>query len=74
MTRISDLKKEWTTDPELRTEYESLEETFAIALEWIEARVRAGLSQAEVAARMHTMQSAVPRMESGRQLLPPCGR
>ena len=39
---------------------------FAIASELIRARARAGLSQAELAARMGTSQSAIARLESGR--------
>ncbi|MHB8255339.1 MAG: helix-turn-helix domain-containing protein [Acidiferrobacter sp.] len=69
MSRISDLKKEWMTDPEFRAEYEGLEEEFAIAREMIEARARAGLSQAEVAQRMGTTQSVIARLESGRARL-----
>jgi len=68
MTRIAELKKVWMKDPDFRTAYEGLEEEFTIARELIEARARAGLSQADVAARMRTTQSAVARMESGRQL------
>ena len=40
-------------------------EEFALASVLIAARARAGLSQAEVAARMGTTQSAVARMEGG---------
>ncbi|QFY90321.1 helix-turn-helix transcriptional regulator [Magnetovirga frankeli] len=38
------------------------------ARELIAARARAGLSQADLAERMHTSQSAVARMESGKTL------
>jgi transcriptional regulator with XRE-family HTH domain len=34
----------------------------------VKARVRAGLSQAELAARMGTSQSAIARLESGQTL------
>jgi len=66
MTKFSDIKKRWLRDPEVRTEYDSLEEEFALARELILARSRAGLSQAEVAQRMGTTQSAVARLEGGR--------
>ncbi|MHB1566102.1 MAG: helix-turn-helix domain-containing protein [Acidiferrobacter sp.] len=66
MARISDLKKKWMTDPEFRVEYEGFAEEFAFAREMIEARARAGLSQAEVAQRMGTTQSVIARLEGGR--------
>ena len=39
---------------------------YEVARALIEARTRAGLTQAELAARMKTTQSAVARLESGR--------
>lgn len=68
MTQFSELKKRWMKDPGFAREYEALEEEFALIRTLIEARSRAGLSQAELAERMGTTQSAVARMESGRQL------
>jgi DNA-binding XRE family transcriptional regulator len=65
---IADLKADLLRDPEVRAEYDALEEEFAIASELIAAQTRAGLSQAEVAARMGTTQSTVARLESGRTL------
>ena len=66
MTTFSDIKKRWLQDPEVRAEYDALEEEFALAHELILARSRAGLSQAEVARRMGTTQSTVARLEGGR--------
>ncbi len=66
MTKFSDIKKRWLQNPEIRTEYDALEEEFALARELILARSRAGLSQAEVARRMGTTQSTVARLEGGR--------
>lgn len=53
-------------DPAFRREYEALEEEFAIARELVKARVEAKLTQAQVAEKMGTSQSAVARLESGR--------
>lgn len=55
-------------NPRVKREYEKLAPEFEIAAELIRARIRAGLSQAQLAARMGTSQSAVARMESGQTL------
>jgi len=56
----------WDKDPEYRSAYDALEEEFALAAQIIGARARADLSQAELATRMNTSQSAIARLESGR--------
>jgi predicted transcriptional regulator len=61
-------KARMLADPEVKREYDALEAEFAIASELIRARMRAGLSQAELAARMGTSQSAIARLESGQTL------
>jgi DNA-binding XRE family transcriptional regulator len=53
-------------DPAFKKEYDALEEAFALAGELIGARAKAKLTQAQVAKRMGTSQSAVARIESGR--------
>lgn len=53
-------------NPAYRAEYEALEEEFALVESMIRARSRAHLTQAEVAAKMGTTESAVSRLESGR--------
>lgn len=65
MTRVSDLHQRWNSDPAYRESHKAQAEEFALASVLIAARARAGLSQAEVAARMGTTQSAVARMEGG---------
>ena len=62
MTRVADLHDAWNKDPEYRMEYERLGPGFAVA----RARMRARLTQAELAERMATTQSVVARLESGR--------
>ena len=56
----------WRDDPAYVEAYDALEEEFAFASQVIAARARAGLSQAELAERMDTSQSAIARLESGR--------
>jgi transcriptional regulator with XRE-family HTH domain len=63
---IDKLHDKWMEDEEYRAAYEALEPEFALAEELIAARGRAGLTQADVAARMGTTQSVVARIESGR--------
>jgi len=42
------------------------EDVHAVVVRLVEHRRAAGLSQTEIAARMHTSQSAVARLEAGR--------
>ncbi|UWZ84319.1 helix-turn-helix transcriptional regulator [Occallatibacter riparius] len=65
---FENLAKEWLKDPEVKAEYDRLAPEFEIATELIRARVRAGLSQAELAQRMGTSQSTIARLESGQTL------
>jgi transcriptional regulator with XRE-family HTH domain len=53
-------------DPAYSREYDAPEEEFALAAAVAKARLRAGLSQGELARRMDTTQSTVARLESGR--------
>jgi DNA-binding XRE family transcriptional regulator len=66
---FEDLKARLLANPEVKAEYDALAAEFEIAIELIKARLRAKLSQAELAARMGTSQSTVARLESG-QVLP----
>ncbi len=62
------LKARLLANPEVRREYEALAPEFEISAELLRARLRAGLSQAELAERMGTSQSAIARLESGQTL------
>jgi predicted transcriptional regulator len=66
--KLSQIKAELMADDEFRLEYEGLEEEFSVAGQLIEARMKAHLTQEEVARRMGTTQSVVARLESGRPL------
>jgi transcriptional regulator with XRE-family HTH domain len=66
LIRATDLHKKWLKDPAYRREYEALEGEFALIGAMVEARARAGLTQAQVARRMKTTQTAIARLEGGR--------
>ena len=68
MTKLKDLKALLLKNPEVRKQYDALEEEFALAAAVAKARLRAGLSQTQLAKRMKTTQSTVARLESGRGL------
>ncbi len=50
--------------PGVKKAYKELDEEFAFLDEVLKARAEAGLTQAEVAARIGTTQSAIARLES----------
>lgn len=60
------LAKEWKNDPKFVAEYERLGPVMELAFRLAEFRHKSGLTQAEVAKRMKTTQSAVARLESGK--------
>jgi len=62
------LKARLLANPEVKAKYDALAPEFEIAAELLRARLRAGLSQAELAERMGTSQSAIARLESGQTL------
>jgi ribosome-binding protein aMBF1 (putative translation factor) len=66
MTKVKELHRRWSKDDDYRTAYESLDEEFQLARVLIEARLRAGLSQSQLARRMKTSQSYVARIEGGK--------
>jgi ribosome-binding protein aMBF1 (putative translation factor) len=63
---VREAAKEWLKDPAFRAEYEALEPEFALASALIEARGRAGMTQAQVAEAMGTTQAVIARLEGGR--------
>ena len=65
MTKLKDLHRRWSKDGKYKAAYDALDDEFQLARVLIEARTRAGLSQAELARRMKTSQSYVARIEGG---------
>ena len=66
MSTLDELHDRWSRDADYREAYERLGPEFELVRALVEARTRAGITQAELAARMKTTQSAVARLESGR--------
>ena len=66
--RLQTIKRKMLADREVRDTYDALTDEFDLARELIAARVRAGLTQAELAERMGTSQSVIARLESGAQM------
>lgn len=62
------LKARLLANPKVKAEYDALAPEFEISAELVRARLRAGLSQGELAVRMGTSQSTIARLESGQTL------
>ena len=61
---LKDFKARALARPDVRREYEGLKEEFEILDEILKARAEAGVTQAELAARIGTTQSAIARLET----------
>ena len=64
-TRIRDLHKTWLRERDYRDAWEALRDEFEVASAIVDARARAGLTQAELAERIGTRQPAIARIEGG---------
>jgi len=58
------LKERALERADVKTEYERLDEEFVLLDQFLKARAAAGFTQAEVADRIGTTQSAIARLES----------
>jgi transcriptional regulator with XRE-family HTH domain len=56
----------WRKDSKYVEVYNALKGEFSLAAAMIEARAGAGLTQEQLAERMHTTQAVIARLESGR--------
>jgi ribosome-binding protein aMBF1 (putative translation factor) len=65
---LREMKARMLANPEVKAAYDALAPEFEIATQLIRARLRAGLSQADLAKRMGTSQSTITRLESGTTL------
>ena len=66
MTKIAELKHRLMKAPEFAAEYEKADAEFAVIEALVRARTKANLTQAELAERLGTTQSAVARLEGGK--------
>lgn len=65
MRSWEEVKKDLLQDAATRREYEKLAPRYAVISEVIAARLKKGLTQKEVAAKLGTKQSAIARLEGG---------
>jgi transcriptional regulator with XRE-family HTH domain len=68
VAKLKDSRSRESKDLAYRKAYDALQEESAVAEVIAEARATAGLTQAEVAERMHTTQSNIARMEAGKSI------
>ncbi len=61
---FSDFKKKALADPEVREEYEKQELAFELRKKLIALRKEAGLTQEDIAERLHTQKSNISRLEN----------
>ena len=72
MTRLKELKKRLMEDPEFREEYARADDEFKLIEALVRARTAAKLTQAELARRLGTTQSAIARLEGGNSVAVLC--
>jgi ribosome-binding protein aMBF1 (putative translation factor) len=61
----SQMKKELLSDPEVKRQYDALEPEYRLIRSVIDARLKRKMSQADLAKKIGTRQSAISRLESG---------
>ncbi|EJN05432.1 helix-turn-helix transcriptional regulator [Phyllobacterium sp. YR531] len=66
MKTLGELKKKYVKDPAFREHYKQADVEYTVIELLIRTRTQAKLSQAELAKRMATTQSAIARLEGGR--------
>lgn len=67
MKTLKAFKRELLAQPEGQAAYAAQSTEFSIVRELIAARMRAGLTQSQIAQRMGTTQSVIARLEGGQR-------
>ena len=62
---LQDLRRESMRDPAFKKAYDALEPKYVLIRALLDARLKRGVTQAELARRAGTTQSAIARFESG---------
>ncbi|MFD1383005.1 helix-turn-helix domain-containing protein [Rhodanobacter aciditrophus] len=62
---LNNLKQKALSNPQVHDEYQSLESEFSFIDQLLSMRTEAGLTQEQVAERMHTQKSNISRLERG---------
>lgn len=65
METYKQFKKRLLKNPEIRRHYEELQPEFDLACALIEKRIQKKMTQAQLAKKVGTKQSAISRLESG---------
>ncbi|MBU4315066.1 helix-turn-helix domain-containing protein [Patescibacteria group bacterium] len=65
MNNYASVKSRLLKDKQVNKAYDQLEPEFAVIEKLIEKRIKSGLSQAQLAEKIGTKQSAISRFESG---------
>lgn len=66
MKSWKDLRSELLKDPEVKKEYDRLKPEYTFIRSVIQARVKKGVTQEQLAEKIGTKQSVISRLESGR--------
>jgi len=64
MITFEEFKKKALSNPDVKEEYENLKPIFEIKKQLVQARLKRGLTQEEVANKMQTSKSNISRLES----------
>lgn len=65
MKTYKELKEKFLSDPEVKAEYEKNKPEYELISQLIGKRIKAGMTQSDVAKKLGTKQEAISRMESG---------
>lgn len=65
LRNFDEFLKELLKDPEIKAGYDALEPEYKLIEQLISYRLKKGYSQAQLAKKLNTKQSAISRLESG---------